>query len=165
MRKPSFEASSDTLRCMDFLRSRQRASYLEISQHLGRDVRKRDRYVLESARKQLEREGIIFVIERNVGLSRANSEQIATLATVIPMERIKSVTHKAKKREKAVNVQELSSEARARFYIGGAVLGMIEMMNGKAAKKEVEKVVNAVSEPISLEETISLFSKMKPKVA
>ena len=84
---------------------RERATYKELSQHLDGDVQRRDRYVLESARRKLEREGVAFVCETGVGLVSADDRQIAELSTGVPIEKIRRTTKLAKKREKLADVQ------------------------------------------------------------
>ena len=66
--KPRFETSSDVEKCVNFLRPKSQAGYAEISRHLNRDVQGRDRYILESARRKLEREAIVFVVKTGIGL-------------------------------------------------------------------------------------------------
>ena len=64
-----FETSADIEKCRSYLRSRSHASYKELSQHLNRDIQGKDRYILQSARHKLEREGIVFVIRTGIGSS------------------------------------------------------------------------------------------------
>ena len=52
--------SKDIEACCEFLRGRQRVTYQDISLHLDRNVQGRDRYILTSARRRLERIGIVF---------------------------------------------------------------------------------------------------------
>ena len=161
MRKPNFEASEDTTRCVDYLRGRSRATYHEISQHLGRDVQRRDRHVLENARRKLEREGVVFVVETGVGLVRATDAQVATISTSLPIEKIRRTTHRAQKREPLVNIQKLTADERAAFYVGKAVLGAIQQATREAFRNQLIGAVNVSQEPISLDATLNLFSKLQ----
>jgi hypothetical protein len=136
MSKPSFEVSADVEKCYDYLKPRQEATYRELSQFLGRDIKGRDRYVLESARRKLERIGIVFVIETGVGLKRANHAQVAALSTDMPIKKIRRAIKRAGKREKIVDVQ-LSEDDRAAFYIGRAVLGAVSQSVRRAAARFV----------------------------
>jgi predicted ATP-grasp superfamily ATP-dependent carboligase len=141
--KPSFEMSSDVEKCCAYLESRDCATYAEISSHLGRRVNGRDRYILESARRHLEKHGIIFVTERGIGLVRANSEQLAKLSTTNPINKIRRATRRAEKRQAHVNVQELTEDERLAFYVGRAVINTIGKNTLKSfrtqIKKEIEK--------------------------
>ena len=142
--KPTFEVSSDVQKCCDFLEGRERASYAEISTHLGRRVNGRDRYILDSARRMLERDhGLLFVVERNVGLTRATNGQRAELSTAHPIDKIKRVTRKATRRHSLVNVQSLTADERLAFAIGRVVLSAVGKSTRKSfrnlVKKEIEK--------------------------
>ena len=161
MRKPNFETSSDTAKCVDYLRGRSRVPYHEISQYLGRDVQRRDRHVLENARRKLERESIVFVVETGVGLVRAVDSQIAMLSTSLPIEKIRRTTHRAQKRERVVNTQALTEDERAAFYVGRAILGAIRQATREAFRHQINGAVVTNPEPLSLEQTLSLFSKLR----
>jgi hypothetical protein len=142
MRRPSFELSADVEKCCAFLESRDRASYAEISSHLGRRVNGRDRYVLASARHRLESQrGIIFVTERGTGLVRATSGQIATLSTTHPINKIRRVTRKAEKRQVRVNVQELTDDERLAFYVGRVVVNAIGKNTLKSFRTRIKKEI------------------------
>lgn len=162
MLKPRFEVSTDTEKCCDFLRTRQQATYLEISQHLGRDVRKRDRYVLEAARRKLEREGIVFVVQTCIGVIRASDAQVAQLSTDVPIGKIGRTIKRAKKRERVVNLQNLTAEERAAFYVGRAVLGAMSQADRLAFRNLLRKEADNTDGPVPIERTIELFSKLRP---
>jgi hypothetical protein len=143
--KPMFETSTDVQKCCDFLANKDRASYAEISHHLGRKVNSpHDRHVLESARRRLEKQqGVVFVVERGIGIVRATNGQVATLATTHPIGKIKRLTRKAKKRQGRVNVQELTADERLAFTIGRAILSAVDQTTLKSLRsrlaKEIEK--------------------------
>ena len=90
-----------------------RLSALGIPTQTGVGRLGRDRYVLQSAARRLEREGIVFVVTTGVGVSRANNGQIAALATDVPIEKIKRASRRARRRQQIVNIQELSADDRA----------------------------------------------------
>jgi hypothetical protein len=161
--KPRFEASADVEKLCDYLRSKSRATYREMSQLLGRDIQQRERYILESARRRLERSNIMFVVETGVGLVRASDAQVASLATDIPINKIRRAAHRARKREKIVNVQQLSEHDRAAFYIGRAVLGAITQASGRAFRNQVVKATAAGDGPIPLVDTMKLFAKVRQR--
>src|SRR4051812_25532142 len=138
--KPSFEVSPDVERCCNFLESRDRASYTEISAHIGRKVNGRDRYILDSARRRLESQrDILFVVERGVGLTRATNGQRATLSTSHPITKIGKVTRKAEKRQRRVNVQELDAEERLAFYVGRVVINAIGKNTLRSFRSRIAK--------------------------
>jgi hypothetical protein len=143
MQKPAFEMSPDVERLVHFLLLRDRASYSEMNAHVGRQLSAKDRYVLESARRILENRGIIFVIERGIGVVRANNQQVATLSTTAPIKRIQRITKKANKRQAHVNVQALSADERLAFYVGRVVIDAIGKNTLQSFRtrigKEIEK--------------------------
>src|SRR5262249_33659713 len=147
-RPARFEMSQDIEACCEFLRSRHRASYQDISTHLGRDVRGRDRYILLAARRKLERKGIVFVVETGIGIVRATHPQIAQLSTKQPIDKIGRVTRRAKKREQLVDIQQLSDEQRLAFNVGRAVLGAIEQAVRVAFRNEAKREVQKEDGPI-----------------
>jgi hypothetical protein len=141
--KPSFETSIDVTKCADFLRERHAATYSELNRHIGRRVEREDRHVLQSARRILEREGIIFICERAHGVKRASNGEVAKLSTDYPITKISRITKRAKRRELHVNIQSLSAEDRLAFAIGRAVLQGIGGQTLKSFRsrigKEIEK--------------------------
>lgn len=164
MTKARFEISEDVEKCCKYLRDRKRITYAELSKELGRDIKKRDRYVLESARRRLEREGIVFVVETGVAVVRASDPQIASLSTEAAIDKTRRAAKRAKKREKIVNPQALSAEERTEFNIGRAVMGLLRQTVRTAVRNEITKAVNADSEgaPLDIAKTLSIFGKMRP---
>jgi hypothetical protein len=137
--KPSFEVSSDVDKCTEYLANHDRVSYNELSSYLGRKINGRDRYVLESARRRLERRrGVVFVVERGVGVVRATNKQVAQLSTDVPIRQVRRITNKAKKREIHVNVQELSEDERLAFYIGRVVVNAIGKNTLKSFRSQIK---------------------------
>jgi len=143
MVQPSFETSADVERLVDFLADKQQASYAEMTNLTGRKVDGRDRYVLTSARKMLERSGIFFAVDRGVGLVRATNGQVATLSTTHPIDRIRRTTRAAQKRQVHVNIQDLTAEDRLAFDIGRSVLAAIKQNISRRTRsllaKEIER--------------------------
>jgi|SRR5215468_9896409 len=138
MLKPSFETSRDVERCTDYLASHDRVSYNELSSYLGRKVDGKDRYILQSARRRLERRGVVFVAEHGVGVVRATNGQIAKLSTDEPIRKIRRITNKARKREQFVNVQALSADERLMFYIGRVVVNAIGKNTLKSFRNQIK---------------------------
>lgn len=163
--KPRFEASTDVETCTDYLRKHHAdgiITYAAMSQATGRDIAGRDRHILQSARRRLERESIVFVVETGQGISRASDQQVATLSTDVPIAKTKSITRTARKRQRAVNVQNLTDDQRAAFYVGRAVLGAIEQATRKAFRNALSPAVNTTGGPLPIQRTMELFNKMRP---
>lgn len=141
--KPTFEASLDVEKLVAFLVDKPGATYAELGAMIGRQVQGRDRYVLESARRKLEKRGIFFVVERGVGLTRATNNQVATLSTSTPITKIRRVTKVAEKRQHHVDIQSLTSEDRLAFDVKRSVIAAIRKTTSKSLRtmlaKEIEK--------------------------
>lgn len=163
--KPRFSASPDVDTCVEFLRQHHPKgliTYAAIATATGRDVVGDDRYILASARRRLEREGIVFVVETGKGIKRATDAQLASLSTDAPISRTRRIAKTAKKRQRAVNVQNLSANERAAFYVGRAVLGAIEQATRKAFRNRLAPAANTSGEPIPIKQTMELFKKLRP---
>src|SRR5262245_57822586 len=139
--KPSFETNPDIEKCAEYLLRHDRVSHNELSAYLGRKIDGRDRYVLASARRRLERRGIFFVAEWGVGLVRANNKQVAHLATDDPIGRIKRIAGKAKRREEHVNVQALSEDERLAFYVGRVVIDAIGKNTLRSFRSQIREEI------------------------
>jgi hypothetical protein len=157
MPAPAFEMSRDVERLVDFLSSHQRASYAELSRLTGRKIEGRDRHVLSSARRVLERQGIFFAVERGVGVVLATNGQVATLSTTHPIERIRRTTRTAKKRQAHVNIQNLTADERQSFDISRSILTAVTQTTSRKTRtllaKEIEKNDGGV---VSLQSVLSL---------
>lgn len=140
--KPTFEISADVEKLVAYLADRQHASYNEMSRHVGREIKGRDRYVLASARKILERsKGIIFGCERGVGLVRATNGQIATLSTTHPIKRMRKMTGVAQKRQARVDIQSLSAEDRLTFDVGRSVMAALRNNMSKGLQSQLAREI------------------------
>lgn len=163
--KARFEASTDTDTCADYLRKHHAdglITYTAISQATGRDIGGKDRHILQSARRQLERENIVFVVETGVGIRRASDQQVATLSTDVPIAKTKRISRTARKRQRAVNVQNLTDDQRAAFYVGRAVLGAIAQATRKAFRNKLQGAVNSSDGPLQLKQTLEMFERLRP---
>lgn len=158
MKKPTFEANPDVDRCIDYLIRHDRISYDELNRYLGRQINGRDRYILQTARRRLERtRGIIFVVEHGEGLVRANNRQVANLATDEPIRKIRRITRVAKKREPLVNVQDLSEEERVALYVGRLVIDMVDRNTTRSARSNIRKQLKKHGdEPLTLSQVTAL---------
>lgn len=164
--KPMFETSVDVQKCYDFLEGRERATYAEISAHLGRRINSQhDRHVLDGARRMLERDrGIVFVVERGVGVVKANNGQKANLSTTHPIDRIKKVTRKATKRQRLVNIQELSADERLAFAIGRVVLSAVGRSTMKSFRSQIkEQIDKSDGELVAVNQVLALPRHREPK--
>lgn len=162
--KPRFEASPDVEACCEYLRhNRDRGliAYDALSRVTKRDISGKDRHILASARRILEREGTIFVVETGKGLRKASASEIAKLSTTAPILKTRRIAKQARKRQSVVNVQEMSDEDRAAFYIGRAVLGAIGQAASRAFTNRVKEASENADAPIPIQKTLEMFNKLR----
>jgi hypothetical protein len=156
--KPSFEVGTDVQKLVDFLASRERASYSEMSAHVGRHLDGRDRYVLTSARRILESQhNTIFTTERGVGIVRASNGQVANLSTSHPISKISRLTKRARKRQAQVNIQGLSADERLAFAVGRVVLGAIGKTTLKSFRNQIRtEIERSDGDVVSVSQLVAL---------
>jgi hypothetical protein len=158
--KPSFEISADARKLAEFLKDRERASYLEMNRRTGRIIDGRDRYVLYAAARYLQREyDIVFVAERGVGIVRATNGQVATLSTDGAIRKTGRIVRRAKKMQPIVNSQELTGDERDAFFIGRAVVQALDYSIGRKARSRIAAEINDRGEAIDVKDVITLFQK------
>jgi hypothetical protein len=155
--KPSFEKNPDVDRLVSFLQVRSRATYAEMNDLTRRQINGRDRYVLASACRILERRGIIFVPERGIGVVRATNGQVASLSTAHPIKKVQRITRRANKRQEHVNVQALSADERLALYIGRAVLDIVTKNTSKSVRTQLAKEIEKTGgEPLTIHQVTAL---------
>jgi hypothetical protein len=160
MPKPMFEVSPDVRKLTDFLHDRQHATYVEMNRRIGRQLNGADRHVLYGALRQLRREEIIFVAERNIGVRRATNGQVATLATDHGHRKIGRIVRKGRNLEPIVNTQEMEAEAREAFFKGCAVNQMVAFsISRKMRSKIAREIEDRAGEPVDVTEVVALFRK------
>lgn len=162
MIKPNFESSPDVGACCEYLRhncQRGLITYEVISRITKRDLAGKDRHILSSARRRLEREGLLFVTETGKGVRLATASQAARLSTEVPIIKTRRVVKNARKRQQSVNVQALSDEERAAFYVGRAVLGAIGQAASRAFTNRIREESKSSDGVLPIKKTLEMFSK------
>ena|GEM_PF-5917361 len=162
--KPRFESSADVEKCVSYLRKNKNdglLSYADLSKVTGRDIVGKDRYILTSARRILERDGLMFATQTGKGVILASDAQKAELSTDGAIIKTRRIARVARKRQRSVNIQSLTDEQRMAFWVGSAILGAIDQAASRAFKNRVEEVSNASDARIPLSKTLELFSKMR----
>ena len=102
------------------------------------------------------------MVRTGIGVERANHAQVAALATDAPISKIRRAVRRSGKRQKIVNVQDLSEDQRLAFYVGRAVLGAIGQAVRDSFKNKVAKATNVDDPPLSVKDTLALFAKVRP---
>jgi hypothetical protein len=162
--KPSFEVSPDVRKLCEYLEQRDHASYNDMNRLLGRFVNGRDRYVLVSAMRRLQREqGIVFVVERGVGVRRATNVQIATLGTDTVITKSHRIVNRGKKLHPLVNPQALTAEEREAFWIGKSVTQAMSITMSRKMRRDIKEELDKQGEEIDVTSVVALFSKPRKK--
>lgn len=157
--KLSLEVSPDVRKLVEYLDGRKSATYEDMNVHVGRKLNGRDRYVLHSAMRILERGRKMFVAERGVGVRRATNGQTATLSTDTVISKTRRVVRRGRKRQELVNTQELQSDERDAFFIGRAVTQMIDATVGRTMRSKIAHEIEDRGEAVDVKDIIGLFSK------
>lgn len=162
MKKPQFEMSHDTRILADLLRKvpiGEAASYSDLSAAIARNVQEDARYVMQSALRSLEREGIIFGAIRGVGVKRLNdAEMVSAADDAIP--RIRRLSKRAMRKLASVSsFDALPNEVRVRHNAAMSLLGTISHFATETAHKKVEAIIKDKPEPLSITKTLEAFKK------
>lgn len=159
--KPSFEVSPDTWALTDFLRKSvvgQIVTYQEMAGILGRDVQNGGRHVLQSARRRLEREDILFGTVWRVGVKRLNDAEIVDQAAH-DVDGIRRRADRAAKRTLRANYSQLSGEQRLQFNTRTTLLAIIAKIASKPKVKQLEEAVKTEEGRLPLAKTLEVFSR------
>lgn len=160
MPQPQFEISPDARKLAEFLEKRDRATYAEMSRLTGRIVNGRDRYVLAAALRTLQRQNVVFVCERGIGVVRATNDQVAMLSTDHIHNKTRRVIKRGKKLERVVNTQKLSADERDAFFIGSAVTQMLDATVGRKIRSRIaNEIKERNGEQVEVSDLIALFRK------
>lgn len=147
------ELSADTKAIITRLREMaigELVTYDELSGIIGRDIQ-RNRYILDSARRNVEREdGAVFGIERGVGIRRMTADE----APNIGIQSRKSIRRKAdrgaKRIERAVSrANDLPDDVARKAYGEIATLRLIEHTATERAQPKPKDSPSA-PEPIAV---------------
>jgi len=130
--------------------------YNDLSNHIGRNVQDKARYVLESARRILVREHrMVFAAVRNVGLRRMDDSQLAAIG-VDARKRINRASKRAISKITCVrNFEELSNSDKVQHNTSLSLLGMVTFCTTHHAARRLENKVrgsgNALPTALALE--------------
>ncbi len=136
----------------------QTVTYQAISTAIGRDVRKFSLSALNTARRGLQKEkGMVFGIERNVGLVRLDD---AKIVDSVEGERLKvhRISNRALDRLSKVDFSKLDEKARKSHITASTQFGVMAMFSHRTASKKIEGKVNTQSSmQLPIGETLKLF--------
>jgi hypothetical protein len=159
--KPSFEVSTDTEKLVTFLENRDRASYEEMNRVTGRTLNGPHRYILTTALKLLQRDQQkVFVNEWGVGVVRATNRQVASLSTDHVIRRTRNVVKKGRKLQPIVNTQDLTDDERHAFFIGRAVIQVMDNTLGRKMRSKIaDEIIERGGDMVDVDQVVALFKK------
>jgi hypothetical protein len=158
--KPSFEVSPDVRKLAEYLRERERASYAEMNRRTGRNINGADRYVLYGALRHLQRDEIVFVVERGVGITRATNGQVASLSTDHVIRKTGRAIRRGRKLQPIVDSQALTSDQRDAFFIGRCVLQMLDATVGRKMRTKIaDEIKDRGGEAVDIKDVVALFQR------
>ncbi|MAT51520.1 MAG: hypothetical protein CMK32_10095 [Porticoccaceae bacterium] len=156
------EKSSDTRIIESMLKAAsvgQLITYDEISTAIGRDVRKHASSSLVTARRSLLLEcGIVFGVERGVGLKRLDDEEIVD-TTESDRVRILRASKRTLDKLSVVKFDSLPEDYKRQHVVASAQMGAISLFSKKTSAKKIATKVQKSTSEISIGETLSLFNK------
>lgn len=159
--KPTFTTSIDTNAILGLLTEAPvgaTVTYAQIEKKLGRNPQLDARGALQSARKILEKEGVVFSILRNVGLVRLDDSGVVKTAE----SDIQGIRRKAKRgfTRVSVGVQNyagLNPEDKMKFNASASILGMLSTSLKPSNIKKIEDRVKGESGALPLMKTLEAF--------
>src|SRR5690606_19289514 len=127
--------------------------YAELSQLVGRDVQKKDRHLLETAKRALLRRGMVFEAVRGEGIKRANDIEIVDHRQQ-DFDRIKRTAGRALTKLACVNQDSLDNEAKIRFNATASHFGVLRQLTSRKAIAAVEQQTRESKQQLPLAKTI-----------
>lgn len=135
-------------------------TYKEMTDIVGRDIRKSGSGIMYSARrKALNDCRMVFVTIVNEGIKRASDEEIANSGSSV-IDKIRRASKKGKKVLHAVNdFGALTNECKVRHNASASFLGAIDLMTRPKKIIALEEKVKEESDSINVTKTLELFKK------
>ena len=135
-------------------------TYKEMTEIVGRDVRKDGSGIMYSAkRKALNDCQIVFITITNKGLKRASDEEIANSGASV-IHKIRRTSHKGKKVLYAVNdFSALTNESKISHNAYASFLGAIDLITRPKKIVALQEMVREESDSINVTKTLELFKK------
>ncbi|MEO1208884.1 MAG: hypothetical protein AAFX78_05000 [Cyanobacteria bacterium J06638_20] len=138
-----FKRSPVTDQLIDFLKKIPeggKVPYGEMCALVHVDVQRKCRHFLDSARLVLVQEyNMVFVSERNYGLTRLRNEEIAGYANRLHKRRLKQDTKRYKEKLEAVDPQKLSGSAAHDYHAGIIIASLREVITSKPVERKIQQ--------------------------
>lgn len=156
-----FQASSDTKFIAQLLAKAEpggTVTYQELSDAIGRDVRKFARSALCTALRHQVAEGRVFEAIHNEGYRRLTSEEVIKTQAAKGLSRISRTARRTAQRVQAVDYAKLGDSDKTAHNTQLSILGAVTQMTKPKAMMEVEKAVKTRSETLPIGETLRLMT-------
>lgn len=131
----------------------QLVTYVELSQLVGRDVQKKDRHLLETAKRSLLRRGMVFETVWSEGVKRVTDNENITNRQR-DFAHIRRAAGTSLKKLACVNQDALDNEAKIKFNATASHLGVIRQLTGRKAIEAVEKQTRESQQQLPLAKTV-----------
>ena len=154
------EMSADARLLTEYLQKKQEGdivTYDEISEFLGCDVRIK-RHVLETARRHLLKENMVFDTVIKIGIKRLTASEIANGSGRKSISRIRRETGRGIKKLRVAAAYDLSKEDIIRMNTDASMLGAVKMFTTPASMKKLQgKIASNSGSEMPVGKTLELF--------
>jgi hypothetical protein len=137
-------------------------TYEELSSLIGRDVRKRARGNLRSARlSALRSHGVVTEAVTSVGIKRLeDTENVGTTGDAA-RRRIRRLANRAVQKLTAVNFDELTNDLKIKQNTELSQLGALRAFSRDAVSEKIAAKVAASNQQLAIAKTLEVFSGEK----
>jgi len=154
-----FEPSIDRRLVEDRLRKAtvgELVSYSELAGIIDRDMQNGGRGVLTSARRALERDGVIFAVVRDEGVKRLSDPEIVKTGEDT-IARARRASRRGYRRVSMANYDKLSKEDQVTHNAYLSILGALAAVTKTSSVRRVEARVAESRECLPLAATLEAF--------
>ncbi len=157
--RPRFQASVETQKIIERLLSShgETVTYSELYDLTGLNVQHEGRGNLATATKRLQKDhGLVFLVERKVGVYLANDVQI-TEAAHAGIVKTRRATGREIAKLGCADFSKLSTEKKAEHLTYASQLGAMHLMSKPSSAKKIAGKVSQTQEKIDISDTLALF--------
>jgi len=155
-----FEMSSDArllIQALQGVGESEEITYLSLSGAIGRDVRKHAYSALQTARKHLEDDGILFDTVNGVGLKRMTAGDIAKGVGSRGVRSIHRMARRSIKRLSCAAHGDLTNDEAIAMNTSASVLGVLHECSKAKSVKAIEAKVQDSGAELPVGKSLELF--------
>jgi hypothetical protein len=159
---PLFQPSIDTQMIEERLRKApvgDLVTYAELTQLVGRDVREAVYHCLQSARKRLEKDGMLFGTIEGEGLRRLSDSEIVKVPAAATLRQRRMSQRVLRQLACVQDFPALSAQDRVAHNTSMSLHGAIYLMTKPNEVKRLSDRVSEAGEKLATAKTLELFSK------